>query len=1226
MVQFPRLLLCPLIGLSAAVHAGQAPATGPGQLSTESYGELREGFAEPDMRYAPFAFWFWDEPVDGDDYPEKAGAMAREMLDKGINPGYAHPRVSMADLLGPDRMAPSPSLPKEQWLSPAWFAAFAQGLQAAEAAGGYFGFVDDYMWPMGRAAGRVIKAHPEIANASLQWEVTNVAGGETISLPPSFFTVAARLAKPPVDDAFTIPLDVGAFPLTDLHGADPAGKQSIGQTIRVEEKRLERVDLRLACWKDTSSASFALEARLNGPAGRLLASRHIDQNQRRGDTVSLDIPEVLPVSSELYIAMVPDPGYPPEEIGWWSKPGDAYAAGTAYENGQPVAGDRYVNLSYRTQPKLIKGEWIWQPEVNPARHTCYFRKSFTLTEDQTAARAVLTVTADNRHVVHLNGHRIGEGSDWSRPGEHDVTRLLGAGPNVLAVEGGGDGGVDALLCDLVIDLTNGETLRISSDTTWRASSHRYEGWTEKNFDDDAWEPARFMGEASAPPWNLSGTSAPYQKATVLSESLRLIDTADGADWTAPADGWWRVYVFQRVLGGDVNVLDTRLAKAFIEQSHQPYLDRYGKRMGAAIPGVFCDTEGNYGNGNGLAWSDDVPRKHTENTGGRDVRLWAPLMLDDDMEGRSARARFDYFEAVSDLYAGFYREVSDWLAGHGLYYIANVWEESLQWQASCVSDHMKVQRAFSMPGTDCLSLKAYDVHDFKETQSVSEFEGRRLQSEIMGAGGWGTFSPVTMKECTNAVIAWGVNHVVPHGIFMTRTLEGNVWVPDWFDRNPCWPHMRLWSGFTRRAAYVNSHGSVVPDVLLINPMDSVWALLGDTGRLWWSPEAGNVGLIDGLYSERVQQINAVYSNAIRALTEHRVEYLIADRHYLRQMTLEEETLVRGKHRFKTIVLPPVAVLPLDVAEDIVAFAQAGGHVYTLGTLPDGSTDNGFNDPAMAALMDELRSPPTVHHCNDGIKEALQARAPGLTSPIEFIGGEFPMLQLRRRIDGRDFFWLANNSPEARECEVRVAGVRGAASVWDCESGKIRPVGSVEEDGDSRLRLAFQPHEGYWLVFDPSEPPHQSPAMALPRTKLLARLDGPWAVRIDPADQPNLEHVVTIPAALTGEQATTRNLTQWDTWEGMPDNFSGVMDYTRTIELPPFEGAVTLDLGEVYHFAEVWVNGASLGARLWPPHRFETNAFHPGTNAVRIRVGNLVNNNYGMKSPSGLIGPVELKLPE
>jgi hypothetical protein len=68
---------------------------------------------------------------------------------------------------------------------------------------------------------------------------------------------------------------------------------------------------------------------------------------------------------------------------------------------------------------------------------------------------------------------------------------------------------------------------------------------------------------------------------------------------------------------------------------------------------------------------------------------------------------------------------------------------------------------------------------------------------------------------------------------------------------------------------------------------------------------------------------------------------------------------------------------------------------------------------------------------------------------------------------------------------------------------------------------------------------------------------------------------------------------------------------------------LGSGKVNHFAEVWVNGKHLGAKLWPPHKFQTDAFRPGRNEIRIRVGNLVNNNYGMASPSGLVGPVIVK---
>ncbi len=49
-------------------------------------------------------------------------------------------------------------------------------------------------------------------------------------------------------------------------------------------------------------------------------------------------------------------------------------------------------------------------------------------------------------------------------------------------------------------------------------------------------------------------------------------------------------------------------------------------------------------------------------------------------------------------------------------------------------------------------------------------------------------------------------------------------------------------------------------------------------------------------------------------------------------------------------------------------------------------------------------------------------------------------------------------------------------------------------------------------------------------------------------------------------------------------------------------------------------ARVGAKLWPPHRFPTDAFKPGKNEIQIRVGNLVNNNYNKPTPSGLLGPV------
>jgi len=89
------------------------------------------------------------------------------------------------------------------------------------------------------------------------------------------------------------------------------------------------------------------------------------------------------------------------------------------------------------------------------------------------------------------------------------------------------------------------------------------------------------------------------------------------------------------------------------------------------------------------------------------------------------------------------------------------------------------------------------------------------------------------------------------------------------------------------------------------------------------------------------------------------------------------------------------------------------------------------------------------------------------------------------------------------------------------------------------------------------------------------------------------------------------------------FSGLMDYSRTVVVAEAEGKILLDLGRVCHAAEVWVNGKDCGARLWGPHVFDVSgALRPGSNQIKVRVANLINNSYGDLQESGLLGPVRI----
>ena len=86
---------------------------------------------------------------------------------------------------------------------------------------------------------------------------------------------------------------------------------------------------------------------------------------------------------------------------------------------------------------------------------------------------------------------------------------------------------------------------------------------------------------------------------------------------------------------------------------------------------------------------------------------------------------------------------------------------------------------------------------------------------------------------------------------------------------------------------------------------------------------------------------------------------------------------------------------------------------------------------------------------------------------------------------------------------------------------------------------------------------------------------------------------------------------------------MIEYRKTFEFNESEGGIFLDLGQVYHVAEVWINGHEVGQSLWGPFVFDVNEMlKPGINRIKVRVGNLLNNSYGDIRPSGLLGPVTL----
>ncbi|TFG45978.1 MAG: hypothetical protein E4H40_07740, partial [Candidatus Brocadiia bacterium] len=578
---------------------------------------------------------------------------------------------------------------------------------------------------------------------------------------------------------------------------------------------------------------------------------------------------------------------------------------------------------------------------------------------------------------------------------------------------------------------------------------------------------------------------------IIANTLKIIGEDKMTSWPVPAGKWviysYNLYHHAGVDGGEVNYLDPGLMDVFISIAHESYEKNLGERMGLSVPGVFVDNEGDYGWK--MAWSDYLADRYKEMKS-RDIRLWLPLLTEEDTAGLWAKARYDWFDVISDVYSAQYLgRLSDWLEKRGMYYISNLWEEDLMLQTRAVGDLMRAQRAVTMPGNDCLEMKSQQVHDFKEIQSVCEFEDRPFMSELMGVAGWEQ-TPAQMKMTLNGVTAWGVTHTVPHGINLNRKLETIPYPADWFTENPYWRYMHLWTDFARRASFVNRQGRLVADILMINPLESVWAL----SEGYFTSTDGNK------WPEMVTEINSIYSDVMDALTSSRLDYLIADGYYMKKASITKSTnqhpasLNIAGHNFSVLILPPMFILSQSTAQKILEFAQSGGTVILLGDLPVGSPETGAHDPLIVDQMEQLINLPSVLNLateKDKIKLLPGKIRQQIKTQIEILSGNLPLLVSHRKIGNSDFFWLANNTEQQQTCTIGLRDGKGRTEIWDCETGLMDPVSYKVVKDRNIVFIDFEPYQAFWLVFATNDKPVSIKEKKRKKEKEL-KLSGPWQV--------------------------------------------------------------------------------------------------------------------------------------
>jgi putative heme-binding domain-containing protein len=151
-----------------------------------------------------------------------------------------------------------------------------------------------------------------------------------------------------------------------------------------------------------------------------------------------------------------------------------------------------------------EAQWIWssehQKDAVPAGAVCYFRKSFTVKMPEAA---IIAVAADDNYELYFNGRRIGAGESTKKLEEHDVSKFVAKGSNLIAIKVvNSSGKTSALVARVTVKEKNGEWVAHSSDDSWRANTRPLPLWNTTVYSDRGWAKSQVFGTlGETAPWD-----------------------------------------------------------------------------------------------------------------------------------------------------------------------------------------------------------------------------------------------------------------------------------------------------------------------------------------------------------------------------------------------------------------------------------------------------------------------------------------------------------------------------------------------------------------------------------------------------------------------------------------------------------------------------------------------------------------------------------------------------
>lgn len=533
-------------------------------------------------------------------------------------------------------------------------------------------------------------------------------------------------------------------------------------------------------------------------------------------------------------------------------------------------------------------------------------------------------------------------------------------------------------------------------------------------------------------------------------------------WEAPAGKWRLLYFLQKEVPYYIDTLNPESTQRFIELTHDRYKQTVGQHFGGTVPGFYTDEPAMHYYHVGIdnyviPWTGKMFKIFRERRG-YDLRPFLPALYL-NMGPRTARIRFDFWRTLTEQYAEtYYGQIRTWCEQNNVLFTGHLlFEEWIRMHARCEGNLFRYLEKMHIVGVDHLYPKIGTADEPDQhvalkiaSSAAHQFGSTRLLCESMGGAYWDC-TLQRMKWIANWEYVLGVNLFNNHGYHYS--IEGERkrdWPPSQFYHHTWWNYYPSFTTYMARLSHLLSGGRHVAKVLIVYPLNSIWANYVPQQR---TPE-GNVTEAD-------------FNYLTDTLLRLHYDFDFVDEDILAGAVVEKGRLRIRDEVFAMLILPPMTHCKASTMRVLREFVRTGGTVVGDTLLPMEYLDSDENsaskdvrtifgvDPGQLhhAFAHALRSRTTVHHRAAGKGHAYVLKGKGLydrSSRAQLLKvlqaslipdvtvSEEDVFYLHRVKDDFDIYFFANTSQqEKHNVEITFEAI-GTPELWDINTGTITPM--------------------------------------------------------------------------------------------------------------------------------------------------------------------------------------------